>query len=200
MKKVILIGGSPYSGKTALACELASIWKYRCISTDDLGAAIRAFNPNNKTINPMLRFSFQDYYLRKTNSELASDTVKQHDKIWPAIKGVITAHATWDSPAIIEGWAIYPDKAVSLRNPEIGSLFIIAGKKVIKNRIEADKSFLEGCQNKKELIQKYLERNLWHTAKIEKLAKQCNANILRIESQIPLSKLASIAMKLVKKQ
>lgn len=33
--KVILIGGTPYSGKTTLAVKLASMLEYSCISTDE---------------------------------------------------------------------------------------------------------------------------------------------------------------------
>ena len=40
--RVILIGGAPMSGKTAVAHMLAATLGYGCLSTDDLGAAIRA--------------------------------------------------------------------------------------------------------------------------------------------------------------
>ena len=35
--KVILIGGSPMSGKTTLALKLAAKYEYGCVSTDDIG-------------------------------------------------------------------------------------------------------------------------------------------------------------------
>jgi len=40
--RVMLIGGAPMSGKTTVAHRLAATLGYGCLSTDDLGEAMRA--------------------------------------------------------------------------------------------------------------------------------------------------------------
>jgi cytidylate kinase len=55
--RVILIGGAPMSGKTTVAQMLAATLGYGCLSTDDLGAAIRAVT--TKDSHPHLQVTFQ---------------------------------------------------------------------------------------------------------------------------------------------
>ena len=45
--RVILVGGAPMSGKTTVTSRLAATLGYGCLSTDDLGEALRAVTAEN---------------------------------------------------------------------------------------------------------------------------------------------------------
>ena len=50
--RVILVGGAPMSGKTTVTSRLAATLGYGCLSTDDLGEALRAVT--TKDLHPHL--------------------------------------------------------------------------------------------------------------------------------------------------
>jgi len=60
--RVILIGGAPMSGKTMVAHRLAATLGYGCLSTDDLGEAIRAVTTKDSHphLHPMDGYDYRD--------------------------------------------------------------------------------------------------------------------------------------------
>lgn len=102
--KVILLGGSPMSGKTTLAAKISSSYGYSHISTDDIGEILQSAID----INPMKGFDYREYYIQKTCDELVEETYNYHKQLYPAIERLISIHSSWSTPIIIEGWAIYP--------------------------------------------------------------------------------------------
>ena len=160
MKKVILIGGCPFSRKTTLARELAAKDKYSCISTDDLGAAVKAAVPD-KDFHPMSGVPYPEYYLKYSISELIEHAMLLHHRMIPSIKAVINAHANQSSPAVIEGWSLYPDWISVLPYSNVDSLWLVASQDVLLRRIQADKQFYEKCENPELMICQYLARCVW---------------------------------------
>jgi len=67
--KVILIGGSPMSGKSTLATRLSACYEYSHISTDDIGEILQTA----LDINPMKEFDYREYYIQKPFEELANE-------------------------------------------------------------------------------------------------------------------------------
>ena len=59
MKKVILIGGSPMSGKSTIALKLAQRLNYPCIPADDIGEALQTV----ADIDPMRGMHYHEYYI-----------------------------------------------------------------------------------------------------------------------------------------
>ena len=102
MLKAIIIGGAPMIGKSTIAIELASRYKFACLSTDDIGESLRA-QIDTEVINPMKGYHFQEYYIAKTEDQLIIDAEKQHLANWPSIFAVLRAHLDFGKPIVFEG-------------------------------------------------------------------------------------------------
>ena len=181
MKKVILIGGCPFSGKTTLARELAAKDKYSCISTDDLGAAVKAAVPD-EDFHPMSGVPYPEYYVKYSINELIEHAATLHRRMVPSIKAVINAHANQSSPAVIEGWALYPDWISTLPYSNTDSLWLIASQEVLLNRIRADKQFYEKCSNPELMVRQYLARCVWQNNKFMTTAVSLGMKIINVDT------------------
>jgi 2-phosphoglycerate kinase len=181
-KKVIIIGGSPMIGKTTLAIEIASKYKYSCISTDDIGESLRAVI-NDKLFNPMLNTDYKDYYQNKTIDELINDCKIQHEKYHPSILAVINAHLNWGHPIVIEGWNLYPEIIKSIKSEKICSIWLIASEELLKERLNNNKNFYKDAKNPELLKTNYLNRSLWHNKIIEEQAIQNDMRIIKISKE-----------------
>jgi hypothetical protein len=99
--RVILISGAPMSGKTTVAHRLAAILGYGCLSTDDLGEAIRAVTTKDSHphLHPMEGYDYREYYVTRSPDALIADVSREHRALWPAVERVIRTHATWGGAA-----------------------------------------------------------------------------------------------------
>lgn len=180
--KVILIGGSPMIGKTSLAIKIASQLKYCCLSTDDLGEAVRAIN-TNKDLDPMKGFDYRSYYLKKTAAELIEETFIQHHLMEKSIMKVVKAHYEWGHPAVIEGWNLYPEFLTKYKKPDILSIWLTANKDFFKTRIFNNNLFSSGATAENKWIKNYLERTKWHNSIIKKQAVVFNEKLIVVEEK-----------------
>jgi 2-phosphoglycerate kinase len=183
MKKVIVIGGTPYSGKTTLARRLSAKLGYSCISTDDLGSAIRAVLPDDPELNPNGGRSYEEYYLSEPGEKLISDTELYHNRLKPAVLRVIEGHLHYSGPAVIEGWSLYPGW-FSEPDANLGILWLVCEPETILNRILNDTAFLNGHPKRTEIIEKYSARCVWQNSKIEKEALHASQNLIRVNGSI----------------
>lgn len=165
--KVILIGGSPMSGKTTLAARLSACYEYSHISTDDIGEIIQTVID----INPMKGFDYKEYYIQKTFKQLIKEAYDYHEKIFPAIERLITIHSNWSSPIIIEGWALYPEMLKHIVNENVKKIWLICEQKVLQKRLIKNKPFYTGASDEEVMMSNYLKRSIWHN---EKLSNECN--------------------------
>jgi len=177
--KIILIGGSPMIGKTSLAIKIASQLEYCCISTDDIGEAVRALI-KKKDINPMKGFDCREYYIKKTIKKLIDETFIQHLSMEKSIMSVIRAHHEWGPPVVIEGWNLYPEFMSRYKKQDIISFYLVANKKLFRSRILNNKSFCNGASNEEKMIENYLARTEWHNTIIQKQAEDFNENIIYV--------------------
>jgi 2-phosphoglycerate kinase len=109
--RVILIGGAPMSGKTTVASRLAATLGYGCLSTDDLGEAIRAVTTKDvhPHLHPMEGYDYREYFVTRSPDALITDVTREHHALWPAVQSVIRKHATWGAPIVMEGWSLWPE-------------------------------------------------------------------------------------------
>ncbi len=166
MDKVILIGGSPMTGKSTIAIALASKLNRACISTDDIGEVLQTVTD----INPMKGQNYIDYYSNTDKEKLIEDIKVYHAQIKPAIKRLVDIHSSWGAPVIIEGWAIYPDMLDGLETEEVKSVWLIANENLLAKRLENNKLFCKEASNPKKMLGNYLYRSLWHN---NYLLEQC---------------------------
>jgi 2-phosphoglycerate kinase len=178
MYKVILIGGTPYTGKTTLAKLLSAKLGYSNISTDDLGSALRAVLPDDPAFNPNGSRSYEDYYLQETNEKLISDTERHHSRLKPAVMHVIDSHLHFSGPAVIEGWSMFP-LWFDNDNKDLGKIWLVSDPDTIYDRIVND-DFFSGHSDRKKIIKKYSVRCFWQNRRIEEEAVHTHQPIIRV--------------------
>jgi 2-phosphoglycerate kinase len=160
--RVILIGGSPTSGKSTVARSISSLLGFSVISTDDLGAAARGVT--GPAVVPDLFAAraedYREYYISHSSEELLEHAQRSHRALWPAIESVIREHATWASSAIIEGWSVLPDLVAKLDLRGVAAVWIEVPDHVLEARARADTPFHEGASNPDRMIRQFTRRSV----------------------------------------
>lgn len=191
MLKAIIIGGAPMIGKSTIAIELASKYKFACISTDDVGESIRA-QTDDDILNPMKGFDYREYYILKTKEQLILETEKQHSANWPSVLAVLNAHLNWGKPVVFEGWNFYPKWVNDIKDSDkIESIWFIANEALLKDRISNNKTFFLGASNPDIMIKKFLQRSIWYNNKIYQQAKDCNFKVIEIAQDMTIEEILS---------
>lgn len=192
--KVILIGGSPMSGKTTLATKLAQRYEYNCILTDDIGEILESV----VTISPMSDMDYHEYYIKRSLEDLCIDAWECHQKIWPAVKRLIKVHSEWGTPIIVEGWALYP---ILLQNSVVETtkrIWLISDLTVLKNRLINAKEFIAGASDEDMMVKKYLQRSIWHNERIYQQATEIGDTYIKITKELTEENLVKKAIELLR--
>ncbi|MEI7834490.1 MAG: AAA family ATPase [bacterium] len=173
MPKVILIGGAPMVGKSTVARRLATMLGYACLSTDDLGQAIGAVTTaqSHPAFHEMDGIDYREYYVTRSVDDLIADADRRHTALWPALAQIITAHATWGTPIVLEGWALYPSRLAQLALPNVAYLWLIADDELLEARARADVDFYHGASDEEAMINHYVTRSRWHNERIQEEAE-----------------------------
>ena len=160
--RVILIGGSPTSGKSTVARTIAAKLDYSVIATDDLGAAARGVTGPSVApdLFPMRAEDYREYYISHSIEELLEHAQRSHRALWPAIESVIREHATWASSSIVEGWALLPDLVAKLDLSEVVAVWIEVPESVLEARVRADAAFFTGASNQELMIKQFTRRSV----------------------------------------
>ena len=195
--KVLYIGGAPMVGKTTIARIIACRLQYDCISTDDIGAAIASVteSANHPAFHYMGDRDYREYYITSSQDELIQDINNQHRALWPALLTLFRNHSTWDSNAIIEGWALRPSY-VSQLSGDISGLFLLPDDALIKERTCSCK-FSEGASNKKAMIKHYLKRSLWYNEELREQVARLGLKSISISLGMPPAEIADECMRLL---
>ncbi len=142
-KQILLIGGMPTAGKSTIAENLSNHLKLPWISTDQIGAILRAVATREKY--PKL-FTWEDYdgfqYLNEyTPDELAEREFAKSEAVWLGVRKLIKEDHTWNDGFIIEGDDILPrlvaqdfSDVSNVRAVFVGDLDIERIRKVVLTR------------------------------------------------------------------
>lgn len=180
--KVILIGGAPMVGKSTIARKLAAQLEYGCLSTDDLGQAIGAVTTaqSHPAFHEMDGGDYREYYITRSVDDLIADAERRHAALWPAIARVISTHASWGDPVVLEGWALYPSTVAQLALPNITSLWLVADDKVLEARVRTAVDFYRGASDEEAMIRHFVARSVWHNRLICRQASDLGLPTIRV--------------------
>jgi len=194
--RVILIGGAPMSGKTTVARMLATKLCYGCISTDDLGEAIRAVTTKDSHphLHPMDGYDYREYYVTRSVEALITDISLEHRAMWPAVQSVIRKHATWGEPTVMEGWSLWPEEVAELRLPNVGSLWFVAQEQTLRERLVKTVEFYRGASDEEAMIDHYLARSFWYNAQLKEAVKKSGLTSIELPPQEPVQKIVEMCL------
>lgn len=160
--RVILIGGSPTSGKSTVAQAMAVQLGHSVIATDDLGAAARGVTGPAEApdLFAMRAQDHRAYYISHPVETLLEHAQRSHRALWPAIESVIQDHATWSSPAILEGWALLPDLVARLDLSGVAAVWLEVPGSVLEARVRANTSLFAEASNPELMIRRFTQRSV----------------------------------------
>ncbi len=151
-------------GKSSVARVIASRLGYGCISTDDIGLAIKSVTTSqtHPRSHAMDGIDYREYYITRSADDLLADAMGMHGEMWPGIEASIRAHASWSFPIVFEGWAMWPERVAHLcRELEnVGSVWLTAADDLLEARVRAAGRFYAGASDEEALVKKFLPRNI----------------------------------------
>jgi len=117
MNKVILIGGSPTSGKSYTARKLAEDLKLPWISTDTIREQMRwlvrkedypeLFHHGDPSVYAGADKAIE-YFSKNTSEQIVENQNKESEDVWKGVRGLIESDYEWGN-FIVEGVAILPE-------------------------------------------------------------------------------------------
>jgi 2-phosphoglycerate kinase len=194
--RVILIGGAPMSGKTTVAYRLAATLGYGCLSTDDLGEALRAVTTKDSHphLHPMEGYDYREYYVTRSPDALIADVTREHRALWPAVQSVIRKHATWGKPIVIEGWSLWPERVTQLRLPSVRALWFVADEQTLHERLVQAVEFYGGASNEEAMRDHYLARSFWYNARLKEAVKQFALTSIELPPRAPVHAIVEMCL------
>lgn len=162
MRTVLLIGGSPMTGKSTAAAYISLKTEYACISTDDIGAIVQ----NITGIDPWDGQNYLDYYTSTARARLVEDLCAYHTALTNPINALVQMHLDKTTPLIIEGYALYPKDISEFPADQVARVWLVADKNVLKKRLLQNKAFFKNAADKRAFAENFLYRSLWHNKAI----------------------------------
>ena len=194
--RVILIGGAPMSGKTTVAHMLATKLGYGCLSTDDLGEAIRAVTTKDAHphLHPMDGYDYREYFVTRSPAALIADISMEHHAMWPAVQSVIRKHATWGEPIVIEGWSLWPERVTQLRLPSVHALWFVANEETLHERMVKAVEFYGGASDEEAMMRHYLARSFWYNARLKEAVKKFALTSIALPLRAPVHEIVEMCL------
>jgi 2-phosphoglycerate kinase len=159
--RVVLIGGPPYVGKSAVARCVAARHEYGCIAIDDIAKAVgsvcRALARDE--LDPTTGMDWREYSATTPVDVLLDHDGASRKRIWPAIDKIVRTHSTWDDPLVMEGYALWPEQVMAARFTATGAVWLTCSDLLLESRIRSHPDFYRGAADEEALISSFLRRS-----------------------------------------
>ncbi|KPK76337.1 MAG: hypothetical protein AMJ79_06965 [Phycisphaerae bacterium SM23_30] len=179
---VILLGGAPLVGKTAVARKLAGQWAYGCVSTDDLADAITAVTTpqSHPHLHLLEQKDHRKYFIKHTAARLVADAEYLNEGLWPALKKIIIKHGERADPLVIEGWHLMPHRVAQLDQKGIYSLWLVAEREFFEQKVHQQAELFHQTAMADELMRKFIERSTIINDNIRQAATSLSLPIVEV--------------------
>ena len=147
MKKIVLIGGAPLTGKTTLAKKLSKLNGAIVLQSDYVRSFMQKLLVDSTNSDLFYRFSLspEELYSRFSPKEIFDFELAQAKEVQKGIRHLVKSHYRWDN-LIIEGIAVTPEFATELVKEFQDTQFEI---------------YFSHCTDFIELSKRLQERGLW---------------------------------------
>jgi 2-phosphoglycerate kinase len=192
LPRVVLIGGPPYVGKSAVARCIAARHDYGCIATDDIGKAVRAVQGAlaRQSPDPMSGRDWREYFAATPVSVLLEHDAVSRKRLWPAIDRIVRAHASWDDPIVIEGYALWPEQVMAAGFTATGAVWLTGGDRLLASRVRSNPAFYAGAADEEALIGNFVRRSSRYGELMCQSALRCGASVIAVLPDQPVDEIA----------
>lgn len=180
--RVVLVGGPPCVGKSAVARCIAARYEYGCISTDDIGKAVSSVYSalSRNKIDPMDGMDWREYFTKTPVDLLLDHDAESRKRMWPALDQIIRAHSTWGDPLVMEGYALWPEQVIAAGFAGTGAIWLTCDDLLLESRIRSDPDFYRGAVDEEALIDNFLRRSSRYNELMLRSAAQCSATVIHV--------------------
>ncbi len=179
--RVILIGGSSHSGKSALSESIAANLGWNRISTDTLARHPgRPWRPAPEKVPDHVA----EHYLSLSVDELIKDVLRHYRvNVWPKVEKIVASHINDPSRAglIIEGSALWPELVATLNFDTIAALWLTASEAVFRQRIRDESLYQAKSLRERRMIDKFLQRTLVYNAQMIEVANRQGFSLVDVQ-------------------
>lgn len=177
--RVILIGGSSHVGKSTFSRALAAKLDWNYLSTDKL--ARHPGHPWVGSNGKAMPEHVAEHYRTLSVDALFLDVLSHYEKnVLPQVEAIVHSYMSDLSTEclILEGSALWPGFVANLvRENGVKAIWLTASDQLFSYRIFSESNFYNVGEDKKHLIQKFLDRTLFYNQrmreKIESLGYIC---------------------------
>lgn len=195
--RAILVGGASHSGKTTLAQSLSSALGWSHCSTDKLARHPgRPWRNSGKEVPEHVA----DHYSNLSIHELLSDVLDHYKRnVMPQVEALLSNVAS--DPAIkglvIEGSALWPEYIAELDFNKQNAIWLTASDTRFRMRILQESGYRQATRDRKNLIEKFLERTLIYNTEMISAVKRLGFRCLDVESAFSKEALVDECLKLL---
>ena len=179
--RVILIGGSSHSGKSALSESIAANLGWNRISTDTLARHPgRPWRPAPEKVPDHVA----EHYLSLSVDELIKDVLRHYRvNVWPKVEKIVASHINDPSRAglIIEGSALWPELVATLNFDNIATLWLTASEAIFRQRIRDESLYQAKSLRERRMIDKFLQRTLVYNAQMIEVANRQGFSLVDVQ-------------------
>ena len=179
--KVILIGGSSHSGKSALSESIAANLGWNRISTDTLARHPgRPWRPAPEKVPDHVA----EHYLSLSVDELIKDVLRHYRvNVWPKVEKIVASHINDPSRRglIIEGSALWPELVATLNFDNIATLWLTASEEIFRQRIRDESLYQAKSLRERRMIDKFLQRTLVYNAQMIEVANRQGFSLVDVQ-------------------
>jgi len=186
MKKVILIGGAPTTGKSTIAQQLSKKLNLPWISTDQIRGMVRPYARRKdfpELVLPEGAETAESFLTKFSVEEIADMELAQGKDVWPAVKYLIEEDFGWKEGVIIEGVNITPDLVSEYKDAEnIHPIFLVDEDADRMRHIVYTRGLWSSARNySDELKPKEVEWAMLFSKKLKESAKKFDFPCVEIE-------------------
>ncbi len=182
--RVILIGGSSHVGKSTLGQSLAAKLGWSYCSTDKL-----ARHPGRPWVGangkPIPKHVAEHYGTLSVEA-LFLDVLSHYEKnVLPQVEAIVHSHVSDLSTEclILEGSALWPEFVANLVGENgVKAICLTASDQLFSYRIFSESNFYHVDEDKKHLIQKFLNRTLFYNKRMRQKIEHLGLICIDIES------------------
>ena len=178
-------------GKSTLARSMAMRLGFVCVSTDDIGLAIRSVTTpkTHPRMHSMGTEDYREYYITRSVNDLIADAMRTHEEIAAAIEAIVKAHAEWGDPLIIEGWALWPERVAAIGYDNVAAIWLTADEGFLESQTRAASGFYRGASVEESMIQNFLARNVRYNELLMSAVNNLGLETVRVVEETSLDDL-----------
>ncbi|MFE9378133.1 hypothetical protein [Streptomyces sp. NPDC006855] len=154
--RVVLIGGTSNTGKSAVAEAVAERLGFEHRSTDGLARHPgRPWRTPGHEVPPHVA----EHYGTLTTDELVTSVLAHYERLWPCVEDLVTGHARYGAPGLVlEGSALWPEWVARLTVRRTAAVWLTADDAVVRDRVRAAGRYAQATEGERFLMDRFLAR------------------------------------------